>query len=160
MVSPVRTVPPGCGAGLSTGKKKDTESEGCPGVATSLICAPAEEMTSLSRTTLDCRQHCSSTARTGAPKRSWKVSTAPVWSKWWWVTKINSTLRSPTTSATASACSAAPSWKPGSTMTTVCASGAPSTYVLVPLSVIPDGLFWVTRNVNWLLASVVEELIY
>ncbi|GAA4117941.1 hypothetical protein GCM10022249_22250 [Enteractinococcus coprophilus] len=74
--------------------------------------------------------------------------------------RMVSTVRSPNTLLTASAWAVAPVAYPGSTITAVSAPGAAMTYVFVPLKVIPEGLSWVIRVVNRLLATMLEELIW
>ena len=106
----------------------------CPGVATTRSSTPAAVTTSPSANASEPSTSDGSSARTGAPVSSWKRRAPPAWSWWRWV---SSTSATGPCAATARRCPSSSS--PGSITTQSGASGARSTQVLVPSSVIGDG---------------------
>jgi hypothetical protein len=72
-VSPVSTA-------LSGVSRNDSESDVCPGVATTRSSTPAAVTTSPSANASDPSTSDGSSARTGAPVSSWKRRAPPAWS--------------------------------------------------------------------------------
>ena len=130
-VSPVSTAGPVPGP-VST---NDSESDVWPGVASTRSSQPAAATTSPSPSASEPSTSDGSSARTGAPVSPAKRRAPAAWSWWRWVSRTSVTGPCPAASSRCSGWSS-----PGSTITHPSSPGARSTQVLVPSSVMGEGL--------------------